>query len=808
MPSYRRRLLLGVGQLISLLTGLLLLVSWSHGAPVVAERPPKTLTPRERMERIVESQQRSASTEPIAEGRTTLSGTIRTCDGKPLPVPCRGYAQVRTAKWYRNSKITFNSSFSLTFDAGHVWLYVQPDGYAPAILGPIRGKAGETVSGIDIVLEHGFSAKIRVVDEIGKPVEGVSVTAFPVLGNSGNTLFTFKEDVTCVTDAQGIAVLPNALARPYTFSARKPGFQPMAIQAVPVEPGRDVTLTLARTPPTTGVVVSADERPLARARVYPFAEIHSDRIRCHGGHGYPVTQTDSNGRFVLDELTKGLRYVLLIVTEDKGQHFSQVVMAGERDLRVEIGPELVVSGKIHGDLETLEKRAGKPIVTYHVDTTFTHEALKGAYRTSGAAPVESRDGEGRFTIRSILPGRLIVTAGKHVVRTEVNPSTPRQQVVINLTQPVTHPSEREVVMRFATPDGQKPQGTIHVFTILDNEREGCIAKNKTVSLQNGVARFSAYAPGRISYSPEGFLGYDFNDASCRVEQGLESLEITVPVTPAGGIAGRVFNADGTPAFENVTIGAHGTIVKPGYEWSGGCGGVIQPDEQGRFFVTPLRLGGTFTVSACREHNIQVASPIEINAAHPTRNVTLHLPPTIAVEGRVLDPNGHPVAEVALGLAFMSPVKHGGRYWTGGMATDSQGHFRITDLSVGVGEYALLVNPRRDFRPLRVPLPLDGKPTIVRLQRGLILEGQVVNDATDLPVAGAELIAMPEDFQSNDFCHEAEGRTDEQGRFRFSTLADRAYRISSRGRLRLRMPADRAWKPGGKVVVLRVTTPEL
>ena len=76
----------------------------------------------------------------------------------------------------------------------------------------------------------------------------------------------------------------------------------------------------------------------------------------------------------------------------------------------------------------------------------------------------------------------------------------------------------------------------------------------------------------------------------------------------------------------------------------------------------------------------------------------------------------------------------------------------------------------------MPLALDGKPVTVRLDRGLVLEGQVVDDANDMPIVGAEMYAMPVDFQPGDFGCEAEGLTDEQGMFRFSNLDDREYRI--------------------------------
>ncbi len=75
-----------------------------------------------------------------------------------------------------------------------------------------------------------------------------------------------------------------------------------------------------------------------------------------------------------------------------------------------------------------------------------------------------------------------------------------------------------------------------------------------VNLEEGVARSSAIMPGKFSYSADGLLGYSFATGSSDVPAGDEPLELTIPVIAAGGIAGQVLNADGTPAGSGVSIG--------------------------------------------------------------------------------------------------------------------------------------------------------------------------------------------------------------------------------------------------------------
>ena len=285
------------------------------------------------------------------------------------------------------------------------------------------------------------------------------------------------------------------------------------------------------------------------------------------------------------------------------------------------------------------------------------------------------------------------------------------------------------------------------------------------------------------------------------------MTIDVHVLPAGAIAGQVLNADGTPAIDNVSIGNYGVRVTKQETRTGGFGQPFTADEKGRFFITPLPLDVTYTVSATRGYTVQLSAPIQLDAAHPTASVSLQFPPTASVEGTLLDPEGKPLPGVAYGLGFSSPGKQGGHGWGGDMATDGWGRFRLAGLSVGVGHYSLDFNPRRDFRPVRVPLSLDGTPLTVQLHRGLVIEGQVVDEATGKPVKGVELYAMPSNFREGDYLCDAEALTDAEGRFRFSNLDDRSYKIWSRSQAQVKNENDQTWDPGDKSVVLRLTIPE-
>jgi hypothetical protein len=393
-------------------------------------------------------------------------------------------------------------------------------------------------------------------------------------------------------------------------------------------------------------------------------------------------------------------------------------------------------------------------------------------------------------------------------------------VTIDLTKPIPPPAKRSVVLRLTTPDGSMPKGAIHVRVASAgggySERDDI-----SVPLQNGSARVDAYTGGNVFYEPPGLIGYWFDGGSRQVEPGPEPLEIVVSVCPAGAIAGRVFNADGKPCNgTDVTVSLFGRLVKTssGHTVSteGGFGvNNIRADSQGRFWINPLPLGGIYTVTVKRGHALRCSEPIELNGVKPTAEVTLSLPRTTVAEGKVLDADGNPLV-VPLGLNFLSSTKKLNRGsssqgW-GDDKTDKQGRFRFGDLGIGGGEYFLYFKPRRDFQPCRVPLPLDGKPIEVRLNRGLVLEGEVVDNATGRPAAGLELVAMPAKLTPESIGHyQAEALTDDSGRFRFSNLGDQPYEILFVGGPQVirKSPNDYAetWEPGEPSVSIRVKIPE-
>lgn len=808
-PGYRPQLPLSpMGLLVFFAATAIALGGLSCGTKAVVELAAKALTPAERMKQVTQTQRQYASPSEATEadspnGVATLSGTICTRDGSPAPKKTR--VNRRTE---RRKCTTFAHGgeqppdFSVDAGPGMTWLLFESEGYAPAVAGPFRAKAGETISGIKVFLDRGFDVAAHVVDENGKPIEGAEVRGSLMTGDN-----TIGNGCRRLSDSKGIAAMTHLAKGKYRFDLHKAGFQPLENCVQPIAPQQPITFTLMHAKPLRGVVASADGRPVAGAEIRLFVSFTlsggGESTHSYGRSGDVLAVTDSQGRFVLNQLTEDASYELLVSTKTGECRLVHDVLSGHGDLRINLGPALTLSGVIRGDLARLTKETGKPLIHWSQSVPFPGHNFNSG--DGGTVPVEPVKGGGRFTVRSLLPGEVTITAADRSVCVTVDPAKPHQEVMIDLTTPAPQYPKRPVVLRFATPDGAvPPQGTVQIYLVKDGEN--CTTGERLIALEKGTARFDAYAPGKVMYYPTGLLGYWFETVyDARIEPGKGPLEITVPVLPAGAIAGQVLGANGKPASEHIAISATGELKIPHGTRSGGFGGDnIQPDANGRFFITPLPLGGKYTVKAQRGHTVQVVSPVLLDAAHPTKKLTLRLPPTTTAEGVVLDSGGKPQSRVALTLEFVSdgdsPSNRHSCSWSDGLKTDREGRFRISDLGVSVGRYSLTIEPNRDFCPARAELPLDGKPVVVRLKRGHVLTGQLLDDATGRPIAGAQVVAYPVDHLPPSCA--AEGLTDRQGKFRFSNLNDCDYQFRGFNGLDPVQPIP-TWSPGQTSITVRV-----
>lgn len=784
------------GLLVLLVAAPLTLVACRKGADEAVRLAARVLTPAERVEKLKEAQAEYAPPEISGAGMATLKGTVRGPGGEPPAKPVPTTAITKSGNGTSMASLNpLGGEFAAEVRSGEVWLSVAPEGFAPALAGPFRVKPGETVEGVKVVLEPGFRARVRVVDENGKPVAGATVNGGLSVGGSASW-----DLAGLVTDGAGVVTVGHAARGPYSLSAAAQGFQiPESRREVTMMPDGEATLTLVHGRPARGVVVGPDGTPVAGVR--PFVKSKPNFNRNYGPTERVLATTDGDGRFALDALDDGASYALLIEAGRLGRRLVTGVRAGQEGLKWAVGPDLTITGTIKGDLSTLEIERGKPTVEV-AQRGGRDEVLRGApIRTT--VPVERTEGGGKFRVEGVLPGEVVVTAGDHVVKLDVTKAD--NPVTIDMNEALAHPARRRVILRVVTPDGSgRASGSVKGYAT-DTEVDQ-VFKPFDLPLRGGEVSLEVPTPGRVSYQSGGVVGYWFKDDSAEVPPGAWPLVVELKAVPAAALVGRVLDHEGKPAIDGVSLGAATAEPPPGWKGSSSSLNNVRVDPEGRFFLGPLPIGGTYVAVAGRGHNKAVSRPVRLDGSKATEQVELRLAKPEAAGGQVVGPDGKPVAGVEVTLTF--DAKYAGTSWSPPTPTDRDGRFSFDDLNPTLGRYDVKIDSRRDYQPAEAALTPGGPPVEIRLVRGRVVSGRVVEAKTGRPIPGVEVYATRRAFQAGErFAFDAEAKTDDRGRFRFSNLPAVPLQLNDRDGLKWESDAARAVVPGQAAgVEVRATLP--
>jgi protocatechuate 3,4-dioxygenase beta subunit len=759
------------GLLLLLLGGPALLVILWRGTGAAVELVAQVLSPAERIERLETAQAEYAPQVANRDGKDTLKGTIRPADGRPLAGPVWLYH--RTEKPGGGAIMgTLEQSrgeFSVEVPAGTTWLVATPEDYAPATVGPFDVRPGRTIDGIAIVLEAGSPAKIAVTDGRGAPVAGARVSAHLVIDGKGSV----GASNGWTADRGGVVTIPHALERPYHFTVAAPGYEPL--ESVELTPSfeRTTTLTLTPTRPARGVAVDPEGRPVAGALVRVFREEEENGVHEYHVSGPLLATTGGDGRFTLDSLKARTRYILFVTSKAGGRGISPPVRAGEEGVRVTVGPRLTIDGTIRPRADAGEG-ASLPAV---VDVTQTFRVPNGGesnYRVGWRIPV---DPGGHFSIADLLPCETLLEVGGHTVR--VTPEKPGTLVTIDLNEPATAIPTRRVVLHVATPDGGiPPSGTISVSA----GRPGAPpSTNRECPLENGRAVLEPPVPSQVSYQLRSMVGYWFKDGSIEIEPGEGEKVVEIPAVPAGAIVGEVLEADGRPAASGTTIYCRTVEATPGLQDEVFIKSNVPVDAQGRFFASPLPLGGSYVAIASRGHNRSIGPTVRLDGSRPTQRITMRMARDAIADGRVVGPDGRPLAGVPVKLELVHPAA--GQGWMPPTRTDEDGRFRFDWLSSELPGFQAIAQATEGYQPGVAALRPGGLPVEIRLERGHVIEGRVLDARTGWPIPGVSIYAHRVGWVPGErYAYEAQGKTDEQGRFRFSNLPEGSWMLNDRNGL--------------------------
>ncbi len=779
----------------------------------------RILTPQERIHQIAEISKEYGhqNQESGPEGKIEISGVVRTWDGAPLSgrpsllLECAG-------RLYSSSigvGVSREGTFRASIPRGSVYLVSSAEGYAPAFAGPFEARRGEAIQGIELVLGVGFPGRIRVTDESGQPVPGAELAGGYPYRNSGSYHYTIK----LTTDANGSATLDHAAAQNITLRITARGFQSTRVEGLVPDPNQIRIVTLRKEQPTGGMVVAQTTgRPIADAKVHILALAQENR---HETVGYlqksPDAVTDAEGRFELHGLRSDWKYLLLVRAPGYGYQYVPDVVAADRNLRVVLGEKKIIRGKVIGDLSLLS-RGADAVPTISAQSRYQYPGFSGSVDVPTKIPVTLRDDIGYFQVDDFWGQTVTLSAGVPQVSLDVEKDR-LDDVLIDLRPE----ARRQVVLQFQTPPDAPPiEGSVGIDYM--TRRPIRDVTSNAIAIRDNQAECEVPVPCRLRYGINFFrgnqpVGYWFQGSNwIDIPPGDGPFTIDVRAHPAGAVYGKILRSDGSIAEKA------GISVKIVQEPDLGLRqGHLPPDlstlvnnsvQCGTFNVTPLPLGGVYAVVAYEDYAFAMSDAFALDEKNPIVNVDLQLPQGVDVVGRLLDVDGTPARnDVNLHVS----VQRGEHSWgVSGIQIqpDEAGRFVFKNVNAGSrGECAIRVIGGAGYRPVVRQIKDLRSPVVIQLEKGHRVTGSVIDDVTRWPVPNVEVYAFavegPDGQVSRDWeMLEADGRTEEQGRFTFSNMAASYYSLNIRS-ANLADPLRPVIVTGGQSdpAVLRIRIPE-
>lgn len=760
------------------------------------------LTPRERIDRALRLAVAHGEWGEFAESNRvskelTIAGRLRTEDGSP--VPSRTQLTLTHATRQSSSVSSLgvqpDGSFRVHTQVavpGTVTLSAEAPGYAPSTFGPTEVSPSNGVENIDLVLHRGFSVRLQVVDaDSGFPIGGASLQArfWPTRGSASS--FSARE---LVTDSNGLVSMTQSAELPLQVTAQAPGYATEEQRYASPKAGQTLTVKLSQGLATAGRVVDRmSGQPLPRAVVrILYQQGPQEYSRGWDSDDNVIAAADQGGHFTTSRLRRDTRYWLGVSADQRASAVISGVLAGDTNLIVHLGPELVVRGVLKGIPAGWRTNAAiSPLTVTAIDLPEPH--LHSAGRIV-AADWDADGGSLRFAFTNRLAGRVELSYAGRTFAREVD--APISDWTIDWLDPViggplptatgqeqARRTFRKVVLRFEHDSGVPPEGAVEALLPYLEDTLGRSFHFRSVPIREGrvevevpVGTWFECRPSRAT------LGYWFDTTLTRtnIPPGVSPLDITVPVVPAGAISARAYEVDGDPSANlsfSVVVAEPAKLpsvanfsIHAADSWSA-------TDGPRRFLSPPLPLGGIYQVVGWRGNSFCASLPIRLTEEDPHPSVKLHFAPTRAIEGTVLGPNGRAVrgAEV---VGTWRLTSHG--FGLKPVMSDESGRFTISDASPDVGHYLLEVRGVPYAQAQRFEVDFTRLPLVVQLQPGLVVTGQVIDTGTLQGVGSAKVRAWDTSGQHPSL----ETVTDPNGHFGFTALADASYQVSVEGRVQV------------------------
>jgi protocatechuate 3,4-dioxygenase beta subunit len=538
--------------------------------------------------------------------------------------------------------------------------------------------------------------------------------------------------------------------------------------------GRVATLKLQPRMSTGGIVVDEAGRPVAGAslKAAPAPDFRGARNPAAWQSG-GFTRSAASGRFKLSSLAAGVAYELRVQREGLAPASVELPAreagAAAPDLRIVLHPGRTAFGTvIDGDR--------RPVAGAQVALTPTPPADMMARMRRMIDPPRlpdaATDREGRFKLKSLPAGTFDLTV--------------RARGFAPLTVPA-----------LAIPAGK---GTTDLGTVQlapGASLRGLVADAQGEPLADVEVRAQGGGRDELSrlLSDEGPRAFTTADGSFTLEDLAPGVPLDLVATHPGyapgaapGVAvpsaapvrivlqqssrvsGRVTGPDGKPvvgasiALDESTRGLAGAFRHLAAHRSSHQG---LTDDTGSFSFADVAPGPIGLAAEAPRHQRQELRGLEVKPGQDLSGVELVLPTAVAVEGRVLRPDGRPAEGAEVTVA--EPARNGAYVPSLRAGADDTGHYRIE--GIAPGPHTLEADAegyRRAVRDVELKEETRGVDFQLEPVRGEV-SGRVIDDAGN-PVPGAS-VAL---YGPQEGSHFGESAAD--GSFRIAGVDDGAYRI--------------------------------
>lgn len=595
----------------ALATGVAAFLLLGLGTGAAAKAIVNAMTPQERVEILAKAQPKPLEGRANSAHRavTKLVVKVKAAPGKEIGPGGRVWVYHIDRRYNAVSGDSEEVALDRSATFLGIWDMTRIWGMRVGMVEPLTGvtatemvnlKEDQLDRTVEIEVGKGKQRSVRVTNEKGDPVAGADVAAAILFENKATEEPAGQR--LGKTDAAGRLDFSVDSPYPVLVSVFADGAGPASVRLDP-QGSQESKVIVRAAKPTTGRVVSGKTgQPMAHARVE--------------AKGAPYTATtDADGRFELQGLQPGRRYLLLA---DYGSGYAENVEAGTDVGDVRAG-EVIIRGRVIDPQGLLLSGRGT-----------LYCLIRGG--SSSTRVLEMKKGEGaqvHFVTRSAKPGNLrlqCVGEGRNWILYD-QPLTPGkdEDLVLDLGKAMGPRAEQwPVTFKITVPEGEPvPVGVLMLSPALDGTGE-----IRFEAQDKGVKTVMLPAFIRYSYdSSTRFPGFRLGRApDFKLEEGTVHKEVNVELMPAGAVLGKVTNADGSPCtFFKVRV----FHVTPKGDWRNEEELPLrqQEREQGRFVWHELEMGVTYglkvTVQGRDGKDVEhVIGPYTITRERPVREVNL------------------------------------------------------------------------------------------------------------------------------------------------------------------------------------------